>query len=115
MKGYKAPDLPADEVTPLLVRDELLKCFESANTEFMEILNQPVSDEAVRAQVHQFVTTVFQNCGVSFDDPSKEGMLTAIDQCKANAETMMGSAGSEIIKHHYTEMAKLIDKLPDAN
>ena len=97
------------------MRDELLKCFESANTEFMEVLKQPVTDAAIKAQVNQFVTGVFQSCGVSFDHPNKAGILTAINQCKANAESMMGPAGADIIRHHYDEMIKLVDKLPDKN
>jgi hypothetical protein len=115
MKGYKAPNLPDEKVTPVLVRDELLKCFESANSEFMEVLKQPATDEAIRAQVYQFVTGVFQSCGASFEDPTKAGILTAINQCKTNAESMMGPAGSEIIKHHYAEMIKLVDRLPELN
>ena len=115
MTGYTAPNVPAESVTPALVRDELLKCFESANSEFMEVLKQPVDDQAIRAQVYQFVTGVFQNCGVSFANPNKAGILTAINQCKSNAESMMGPAGSGIIAHHYAEMIKLVDQLPDAN
>ena len=115
MTGYTAPSVPAEEVTPALVRDKLLKCFESANTEFVQVLKQPVDDRAIRAQAYQFVTGVFQNCGVSFADPSKAGILTAINRCRANAESMMGPAGSGIIAHHYAEMIKLVDKLPDAN
>jgi len=115
MTGYKAPDLPADKITPILVSDELLKCFESANKEFMEVLHQPATDAAIRAQVNQFVTGVFQNCGVSFDNPNKEGILTAINQCKANAQSMMGPAGAEIINHHYAEMIKLVDRLPSGS
>ena len=30
---YLAPNLSQDQITPSLVRDELLKCFESANRE----------------------------------------------------------------------------------
>lgn len=113
MTGYKAPILPADQITTILVRDELLRCFESANKEFMEVLRQPATDAAIRAQVNQFVTGVFQNCGVSFDNPTKAGILTAINQCKANAQSMMGPAGVEIINHHYAEMITLVDKLPE--
>ncbi len=113
MAGYKAPDIPASKVTPVLVRDELLKCFESANKEFMEVLHQPATDEAIKTQVNQFVTGVFKNCGVSFDNPTKAGIQTAIDTCKANAESMMGPAGADIIRHHYSEMVKLVDKLPN--
>ncbi len=112
---YKAPDVRQEDVTPTLVRDELLKCFESANREFMGLMHQQTTDEALRGQVHQFVTTVFQNCGVSFDNPNKTGIVTAIGQCKANAEAMMGPAGADIISHHYAEMMKLVDRLPETN
>ncbi len=74
MTGYKAPSVPADKITPILVRDELLKCFESANKEFMEVVHQPATNAAIRAQVNQFVTGVFQNCGTSFDNPTKAGI-----------------------------------------
>ncbi|MBI3859530.1 MAG: hypothetical protein HY296_04745 [Thaumarchaeota archaeon] len=71
-----------------------------------------MTDEALRQQVRQFVTTVFVNCGVSFENPSKEGIVTAVAQCKSNAEAMMGPSGAEIINHHYSEMMKLVSKLP---
>ena len=108
---YTAPDIPAEKVTPQLVKNELLKCFESANREFMDVLKQPVTDEELRRQVRQFVDGVFQGCGVSIENPTKEGIESAIKQCKANAEIMMGPNGSAIIDHHYHEMMKLVDKL----
>jgi hypothetical protein len=110
MSRYKAPDLPAEKITPELVRDELLKCFESANREFMELLGQPYQDEALQ-QVRQFLEGVFKQCGVSIERPTKEGLLLAIETCKSNAERMMGEKGAAIIKHHYEEMMKLINKL----
>ena len=110
---YKAPDVPSDRVTPEFVRDELLSCFESANREFAMLLNQPVTDEQLKQQVKQFVESVFVNCGASYTDPTKEGILTAMNQCRTNAEKMMGSQGAEIIQHHYHEMMKLVDRLPE--
>jgi hypothetical protein len=61
--------------------------------------------------VKNFVESVFGNCGVSFENPTKDGILLAINQCKANAERIMGPQGTEIITHHYDEMMKPIDKL----
>jgi hypothetical protein len=110
---YKAPNVPTSRLTPQFVRDELLTCFESANKEFARVLNQPVKDDALKQQVRQFVTSVFSQCGVSFNNPSKEGIMTAIGECKRNAEAMMGPKGAEIISHHYDEMMKLVNKLPD--
>jgi hypothetical protein len=109
---YVAPDVPASKLTGELVRDELLRCFESANKEFLTLLNQPFTDEGLKVQVKQFVEGVFQNCGVSYASPTKSGILTAIGQCKSNAEKMMGPQGSAIIQHHYDEMMKLVDRLP---
>jgi hypothetical protein len=110
--GYKAPDVPKGKVTPVLVRDELLKCFEDANREFMNVLNRPANDEALKVQVRQFVAGTFQSCGASFDQPTKEGIVASIGQCKANAEAMMGQKGAAIIREHYDEMMKLVNKLP---
>ncbi len=110
--GYKAPDVPKAKVTPVLVRDELLRCFEDANREFMHVLNQPANDQALKVQVRQFVSGTFQSCGVSFEQPTKEGIVAAIGQCKSNAEAMMGQKGAVIIREHYDEMMKLVNKLP---
>lgn len=110
---YRAPEVLPEGLAPEFVRDELLRCFESANREFLRILNQPVVDDQVRGQVHQFVTQVFQACGVSFENPTKAGILTAIDACKTGAEQMMGDKGADIIRHHYHEMMKLVSRLPD--
>ena len=108
---YQAPSLTNLRVTPELVRDELLVCFESANKEFMRLMAQPVTDDALKGQVRMFVESVFQKCGASFTNPTKWGIVTAIGECKSNAETMMGPKGSDIIKHHYEEMMKLVNRL----
>jgi phosphoglycolate phosphatase-like HAD superfamily hydrolase len=110
---YKAPNIPSDKITPVFVRDELLQCFQSANKEFMTLLNQPVTDEQLKQQVRQFVESVFINCGASYTNPTKQGILTAIDLCRSNAEKMMGPQGTAIIQHHYDEMMKLVDRLQD--
>ncbi len=108
---YAAPDVPEDRVTPEFVRDELLKCFESANSEFARILHQQVTDEQLRQQVKSFVEGVFSQCGVSYVSPNKAGIVTAIAECRRNAEKMMGPQGTAIIEHHYSEMMKLVDRL----
>ena len=109
--GYTTPDVPDEKVTPTFVRDELLRCFESANGEFASLMQQPVTDEQLKEQVKSFVEGVFSQCGVSYVSPTKEGILSAITECKANAEKMMGTQGAGIIEHHYSEMMKLVDRL----
>jgi len=60
--SYKAPDISADEVTPVHVRDDLLKCFEGANGEFAGMLHQPVTDQQLQQQVKMFVEGAFSQC-----------------------------------------------------
>jgi len=110
---YKAPDVPSERITPEFVRDELLSCFESANREFATLLKQPVTDEQLKQQVKQFVESVFVNCGASYTEPTKGGILTAMNQCRSNAEKMMGPQGAGIIQHHYDEMMILVNKLQE--
>ncbi len=108
---YQAPDLTNLRVTPQLVRDELLRCFESANREFATLMAQPVTDDLLKGQVKQFVEGVFQKCGASYTNPTKWGIMTAIGECKSNAEKMMGPQAADIIRHHYGEMMKLVARL----
>ncbi len=79
--------------------------------EFARVLNQPVTDEALKQQVRTFVETVFPQCGVSCAQPTKEGIIAAISECKNNAEKIMGPRGAEIMQHHYQEMMKLVSRL----
>src|SRR6266550_856776 len=55
--AYVAPRVRDADVTTDFVRDELLRCFESANREFFEILGQPATEAQVREQVHGFATS----------------------------------------------------------
>ena len=64
-------------------------------------------------QVHSFVTGVFQQCGISFENPTKDGIMVAINQCRSQAEQMMGDRGASVIRHHYAEMMKLVSRLPE--
>ena len=109
--SYTAPEVTNDKITPVFVRDELLKCFESANGEFAKLTHQPVTDEQLKQQVKGFVEGVFSQCGVSWVEPTKEGITAAISECKSNAEKMMGTRGAAIIEHHYDEMMKLVGRL----
>src|SRR5437867_12359098 len=107
---YKAPDVPSDKITPEFVRDELLNCFESANREFATLLNKPVTDEQLKQQVRQFVQSVFVNCGASYTDPTKQGILTAMNQCRTDAEKMMGHQAAGIIQHQNDGIIQLSDR-----
>ena len=111
LEVYSAPQVPSEKVTTQFVRDELLRCFESANREFARLLAQPITEQALKQQVKGFVESVFGQCGVSYSNPTKSGILLAMSECKSNAEKMMGPQGAGIIGHHYEEMMKLVNRL----
>src|SRR5438552_15903163 len=96
--AYVAPRVRDADVTTDFVRDELLRGFESANREFFEILGQPATEAQVPEQVHGFVTGVVQQCGASFEKPTKQGILTAIEQCRSNVEQMIAAPGADAIR-----------------
>lgn len=79
----RPPHMYRMKVSPHFARDRLLNCFESANRDFSSFLKQPVTDEALKEQVKNLVQYVLSNCGVNFENPTKEGILLAINQCKA--------------------------------
>jgi hypothetical protein len=114
IERYKAPDIPEENATPTSVRDELLKRLESANKEFMRVLDQPTDDQALKGQVRQLVAGSFQSRGASFDRPQRKGWSPPSDG-KSNAEAMTGPKRAETISHHYEEMRKLVDKLPPSS
>ena len=51
---YRAPEVPSEQITGEFVRDELLRCFESANREFLTILRQPVAVK-IRDHLRKFL------------------------------------------------------------
>lgn len=108
---YMAPDLERDQINAHVVRDELLKCLEIINREFIRILDQPTTDKKLKLQTKEFLTSVFHSCGVSFENPNKEGIVLALELCKKYAKAIMGPNGKHIIDHHYAEMMKLVSKL----
>jgi hypothetical protein len=110
-QSSRAPNLADAEVAPKFVRDEPLTCFERANKEFARILGQPVTDEQLKQQAREFVQGTLSQCGVSYVNPTKQGIMLAISECKANAERMIGHQGAKVIQHHYEEVMKLVSRL----
>ncbi len=93
--------------------DRLMTCFESANREINEALDQKVPEGELKARVKVFVSDAFRKCNVDVNNPSKEGLRAAMELCKVNTEKMLGPRAEAIIKKHYAEMNGIIERLPD--
>lgn len=111
--GYIAPEISDSIITPIFVRSELLRCLEVTYSDLLSIMNLDLEETVVRDRVLQFVTVIFQDCDVSFDDPTKLGLLKALDECKKRAVLMMGPVGLEVIDSLSQQMVKLVEKIPD--
>ncbi|MFC1609083.1 hypothetical protein ACFL3M_02735 [Patescibacteria group bacterium] len=107
---------PLDEVTPVMVRDALIECFSEAHEditkecfgeegrEFVGEKSDGISD--VNAEM--LVKKYFKEKGADFDNPTKEGIINAVDKL---AEFSGNFRSQEVIKKHKGEMMKLVDKL----
>ncbi len=111
--GYSAPDVSDANITPIFVRSELLRCLEVTYSDLLDIMNLDLEEKDVRDKVLRFVKVIFQDCNVSFDDPTKQGLLKAIDECKKRAVLMMGPVGLEVIDSLSQQMVQLVEKIPD--
>lgn len=111
--GYTSPEVSDSIITPTFVRNELLRCLEVTYSDLLDIMNLDLEETVVKDRVHQFVTVIFQDCNVSFDNPTKLGLLKAIDECKKRAVLMMGPVGLEVIDSLSQQMVSLVEKIPD--
>ena len=99
-------------VDPETAVERLINCFESANREINEALNQRVPESELKARVKLFVGDAFRKCNVDVNNPTKEGLRAAMDLCRLNTEKMIGPKAESIVKRHYAEMSEIIERLP---
>ncbi|MGC8687506.1 MAG: hypothetical protein ACP5RM_02285 [Candidatus Micrarchaeia archaeon] len=101
----------AKKISTTYARDRLINCFETANKEINNALNQKVPEKELKARVRLFVGDAFRKCDVDFNNPSKEGLLKAMELCKKNTEKMLGKKGAKIVEKHYNEMLELFSRI----
>ena len=100
-----------EHVDPAVVTERLINCFETANREIKEALNQKVPEGELKARVKLFVGDAFRKCDVDVHNPTKKSLRAAMEMCKVNTEKMLGPKAEGIIKKHYKEMSEIIDRL----
>lgn len=99
------------QIAPEVAIQRLMNCFETANREINQALNQEVPERELKARVKLFVNDAFKKCNVDVKNPSKEGLRAAMEMCRINTEKMLGPKADEIVKKHYNEMSEIIEKL----
>jgi len=106
-------DVKRRKITVRYARDRLINCFETANREIADALNQKVPERELKARVRLFVGDAFRKCNVDFNNPTKEGLEKAMELCRKNTEKMLGKNGAKIVEKHYNEMLELFDKIEE--
>ncbi len=97
-------------LTPIEVKDALLKCFLAAHKEAVEeaTFDMNIPEDKKVEVITGMVKKAFVDTKGDFDKPTKKSILAAMNQLKAIAKYFRNQ---DIIERHYSIMTKLIDKL----
>lgn len=102
------------QVTPLMARDALVKCFESAHAQELEELKDyaemdPQEFEKMKhVSVETLIRNFFRENGDDFNAPSKDSLTKVIGKL---AEFAQKFRNQEIVKKHYAEIMKVMEKV----
>lgn len=103
------------KITPLIVRDAIILCFKEAHKEVLNEMNrnnefksQSEKDNFQKIQVDIIVMSVFDEVGADFNNPTKMDIVKVLDGL---AEFAAKFRKPEIIKKHYNEITRLVEKI----
>jgi len=100
------------KITPVQVRDAIIRCFSQAQEELKEYLKKTteVKPESIENMyVDLIIENAFDDVGGDFNNPTKETLIQVIMKLKESAEGAFRNP--EIIEKHAGEIMQLIDKL----
>ena len=105
----------SEKITPIMVRDAIIRCFVLAHKEIIDTMDEFAEwgSEEERQKFKKMggeyvVKKAFDDAGVNFKNPTKEDLIKAINELAKYASNFRKP---EIIKKHYGEIKQLIDKL----
>ncbi|MFH1236800.1 MAG: hypothetical protein V1648_00130 [Candidatus Aenigmatarchaeota archaeon] len=103
------------KITPLMVRDAILKCFIAAHKEILDLMdefaewkNDEEREKYRKMQVELIIKNTFNDSKVDYDNPTKEGLIMVINNLAKYASMFRKP---DVIKKHYNEIMMLIERL----
>ena len=93
-------------ITPLMVRDAILECFNQAHCEDAGVGTE--DKESNKLYCQELVKKAFADAGVDFDHPTKEGIMKVLEQLREFSKSFRDP---KIIQGHYQNIMKLVEKL----
>ena len=100
------------KITPVQVREAIIKCFSQAQEELMEYMRKTTELEPKKIEkilVDFNIEKAFAETGGDFNNPTKETLTQVINKLKEYAAGVFRDA--DIIEKHTVEIMQLIDKL----
>ena len=102
------------KITPIMVRDAIIICFEQAHREVLDLMDEYAewSSESERKefrnlQIELTVKNAFKDANVDFTNPNKEALINVLDNLATLAAMFRKP---DIIEKHYNEIKQLISK-----
>lgn len=100
------------KVTPKMVRDAVILCFEKAHREIIDSYSHDLSGKELeyfrKMNVEGIVRKMFSDTGGDFDKPTKESLIKMLDALQDFASDFRRP---EIIRKHVSEIKILLGKL----
>ena len=103
------------EITPIIVRDAIVRCFKDAHKEILneknkhhEYESESEQETLEHMQIELIIMSAFDDAQEDFENPTKEGIKKVLNLL---AEFASKYRKPEIIKKHYNEIMKLVKKL----
>lgn len=93
-------------LTPLLVRDALVRCFALAHCQ--DVAMETKDQEVIERYCHDSVVKAFSDSGGNFEHPDKQSILAAMSELVKLSSQFRDQ---EVIRGHYQEIMTLVSKL----
>ena len=102
-------------VTPVMVRDAIIKCFYSAHRDVLELARESFGyppkkkfEEMKKVHVEELIMDIFDKINGDYNKPTKDDLIKVIENLKKFASIYRNK---EVINEHVNEINLLINKL----
>jgi hypothetical protein len=102
-------------VTPVMVRDAIIKCFYEAHCNVLDLARETFGhppkqkfEKMKKSHIKELVQDIFHKIGGDFNKPTKDNLLKVLQNLKKFATIYRKP---DVIKKHVSEIMLLINKL----
>lgn len=101
------------DMNPIKARDLIIQCFYEAQRETLvrvkKRLGSPSDDANVMKSIEKIIKATFNEVGVDFQQPDKQGLMKVIESLAKKSSTV--STPLDIIEYHKGQVMKILNLL----